>query len=406
MLYTLTNTLHFKHYLVGGGFLWLYLRVDGITNTFLTVMKTEVYHMKSKILPAALGLVAGLMACAGLHAQNSKIIGGTEAEQGQFPWMACMYLLGEPACGGVLVHPEWVLTAAHCLLDEDLEIFSMRINSIDAYGDLNPNGGAERDISEVHIHPEYNFDELIGQHVDLALFRLAEPVNDVTPITLPTGLDIATLYESWSPVHVAGWGLVVEDGNNTNPDTLQWVTSSVYDFDLCETAVGYQMTDDFFCIGYTEGQAPSGAATGDSGGPAWIYDKEDQAILTGIVHGALWDYTGLDEPGVFVKVAHQLDWINSVINGTPTPTADLPAEIDIRVASLPGKLEVHADGYAGPLSVALWSIQGVKLLETNGDVAPGMPTAIGTKQWASGYYVLQMNTPSGIVWTKKLGIQH
>lgn len=362
--------------------------------------------MRKKVLYLTISILAGLMAGTDNHAQNAKIIGGTEAEQGQFPWMACMYLLGEPACGGVLVHPEWVLTAAHCLLDEDLEIFSMRINSINAYGDLNPNGGAQRDIAEVHIHPEYNFDELIGQHVDLALFRLSEPVNGIPPINLPTGLDPSLLYESWSPVHLAGWGLVVEDGNNINPDTLQWVTSNVYDFDLCETAVGNTITDDFFCIGYTEGQSPSGAATGDSGGPAWIYDDGDQAVLTGIVHGALWEFTGIDEPGVFVKVANQLEWINAVINGTPTPATDLQAKIDFRVASLPGKLEVHTDGYAGPLTAALWSIQGVKLLETNRDATPGMSTSIATDQLASGYYILQMATPSGIAFTTKMGILH
>jgi secreted trypsin-like serine protease len=362
--------------------------------------------MKKKYLHAALFLTTWWSACPEMHAQNAKIIGGTEAEQGQFPWMACMYLLGEPACGGVLVHPEWVLTAAHCLLDENLEIFSMRINSIDAYGDLNPNGGAARDIAEVHIHPEYNFDELIGQHVDLALFRLSEPVNGIPPIALPTGLDISTLYESWSPVHVAGWGLVVEEGNNTIPDTLQWVTSNVYDFDMCETAVGNNITDDFFCIGYTEGQTPSGAATGDSGGPAWIYDKEDQAVLTGIVHGALWDYTGLDEPGVFVKVAHQLDWINSVINGTPTPTADLPTERDFRVSLNSERLEVVSSGYSGPVNVILLNIQGVKLAGMTSYISDGDYIHMATNDLTPALYIVYLMTPSGFGFSHKVTIGH
>ena len=338
-------------------------------------------------------------------AQQAKIIGGTEAEQGQFPWMSCLYLFEEEAvCGGALVHPEWVLSAAHCVFTEDLELLSFRINSIDAYGELNPDGGVERDITEVIIHPEYDFSDVPGQHVDLALFRLSEPVTDIAPIGLPTDLDPADLYQTNSQVNVAGWGLVVEDGMSSNPDTLQWVTSNVYDFDQCEEALGNAITDDFFCIGYTKGQEPSGAATGDSGGPAWIYDDDDNAILTGVVHGALWDFTGLDEPGVFVKVANELEWIQGIINGDPTPTHERDAEIDFKIATHTDKLELLVDGYTGELNIALYSVQGVKLLESNQQSSPGMPTQIRTDDLASGVYVLQLSTPEGLGASRKVGI--
>jgi len=360
-------------------------------------MKTAQVFIK------ALGAIVLLSGLSQKSFAQPKIIGGTEAEQGQFPWMSCLYLFEEEAvCGGVLVHPEWVLTAAHCVFTEDLELLSFRFNSIDAYGELNPQGGAERNISEVHIHPEYDFGDLVGQHVDLALFRLSEPVTDITPINLPIGLDPSELYQTNALVNVAGWGLVVENDTNINPDTLQWVTSNVYDFVLCETALGNSITDDFFCIGYTEGQAPSGAATGDSGGPAWVYDSEDNAILTGIVHGALWDFTGLDQPGVFVKVANQLDWIESVINGASTATLEPDAGIDFKIATHPDKLEIMVDGYTGELNISLYNVQGVKLLESKQRTS-GTPVQMVTDQLAAGYYILQLTTPSGLGSAKMVG---
>jgi secreted trypsin-like serine protease len=369
-------------------------------------MSLSVFHPKMTCRNRVFALGVFMFLCAQLPAQNAKIVGGSHAEQGQFPWMACMYLLGDPACGGVLVHPEWVLTAAHCLLDEDLEILSMRVNSINAYGDLNPDGGAERNIAEVHIHPEYNFDELVGQHVDLALFKLSEPITNIAPITLPYGQDAAQIYESWSPVNLAGWGFVLVNGNNTNPDTLHWVTSNVYDFEMCEMAVGNNISDDFFCIGYTEGQSPSGAASGDSGGPAWVYDQEDNAVLTGIVHGALWDYTGLDEPGVFVKVAEQLDWIEEVIGAAPVSTFNIDDHIDFGIASLPGKLEIRSDTYAGSLDVEIWSIHGLRLFTSKGEINPGSPISIGTDLLASGYYIVHIKTLSGMAFSQKFILLH
>ncbi len=370
-------------------------------------MRSALYQVFTKALLTIITLSGVFLFTQNSLAQDPKIIGGTEAVEGQFPWMSCLYLFEEePVCGGALVHPEWVLTAAHCVFDENLDIFSFRINSIDAYGDLNPDGGAERSVTEVHIHPQYNFGELVGQYVDLALFRLSEPVTDIAPIALPFGIDPAELYQTDTPVNVAGWGLVVEDGINSNPDTLQWVTSNVYDFDLCETVMGNSISDDFFCIGYTEGQTPSGAATGDSGGPAWVYDSDNIATLTGIVHGALWDFTGLDQPGVFVKVANQLDWIESVINGAPTATLEPNSEIDFRIANLPGKLELLVDGYSGELDISLYNVQGLKLLESNQHTSPGVLNEISTDQLASGYYVLHLTTPSGLGTAKKVGIYY
>ncbi len=352
-------------------------------------------------------LLSALFLCflsAAISAQNAKIVGGQDAVEGQFPWIACMYVLDEPGCGGVLVAPDWVLTAAHCLFDEDLTIFKIRLNSVNAYGPLNPDGGVERTITEAHIHPEYNYDDAIGQHVDLALFRLSEPVTTIAPVALPVSGNIGDLYDSWNPVHTAGWGMVAENGNTSYPEILQWVTSTVYDFGMCEESVGYSITDDFFCVGYTQGQTPSGAATGDSGGPAWVEGKDGLPMLTGIVHGATWDYTDVDLPGVYVAVAKQMEWINSIIN-LPTGITDrhsLGAMLDLRVHG--SLVTLHANNFQGNLDVSILNTQGARLFSTQIGIVTGGAYELDVSSLAAGLYIVHLNDRQGRVLSEKVVI--
>jgi secreted trypsin-like serine protease len=341
-----------------------------------------------------------------LTAQNAKIVGGEDADEGQFPWIACMYVLDQPGCAGALVAPEWVLTAAHCLFDEDLSIFKIRLNSANAYGPLNPDGGEERTIVEAHVHPEYNYDDAIGQYVDLALLRLSEPVTSIAPVMLPTSGNLGDLYDSWTPVHTAGWGMVVENGNTSYPEMLQWVTSSVYDFDMCEESVGYSITDDFFCVGFSEGQAPSGAAVGDSGGPAWIDGKNGVPLLTGIIHGATWDYTDTDLPGVYVAVAKQMEWINSIIN-LPTGITDphpLNAMVDLMIQG--NQIILQSNDFQGNLDVSILNIQGARLFNTQVEISTGGAFKMDASSLAAGLYIVHVNDLKGSRLSEKVVISN
>ena len=75
-------------------------------------------------LNRALLLSAFLLANAAAYANNqAKVIGGQNADPGEWPWMTAMVSANRDAfsgqfCGASLISPNWVLTAAHCLVDD------------------------------------------------------------------------------------------------------------------------------------------------------------------------------------------------------------------------------------------------------------------------------------------------
>uniref|UniRef100_A0A2K5HVI5 Peptidase S1 domain-containing protein n=1 Tax=Colobus angolensis palliatus TaxID=336983 RepID=A0A2K5HVI5_COLAP len=53
---------------------------------------------------------------------ETQIIGGREVIPHSRPYMASLQRGGSHLCGGVLVHPKWVLTAAHCLVERTAQL--------------------------------------------------------------------------------------------------------------------------------------------------------------------------------------------------------------------------------------------------------------------------------------------
>ncbi|XP_076996464.1 mastin-like isoform X2 [Tamandua tetradactyla] len=247
------------------------------------------------------------------------IVGGCDVSSRKYPWQVSLRFfnkrlqLWEHWCGGSLVHPQWVLTSAHCMEPEDLEgcAYRVQVGQLRLY---------EHDrlarVAQVIRHPKFNVSKCVLGGADIALLKLEVPVQlseVVSPIDLaPTFLRIPKGKTCW----VAGWGDVEPGEPLPRPYHLQEVEVQVLGNAHCShlyhhtaqcNSSGPLITDDVLCAG-THDQGP---CHHDSGGPL-VYLWNCTWVQVGIVS---WDrHCGRrDLPGVYTRVSSYVTWIHQQI---------------------------------------------------------------------------------------------
>ncbi|TPV97095.1 MAG: trypsin-like serine protease [Myxococcales bacterium FL481] len=216
-----------------------------------------------------------------------RVIGGEDAEEGEFPWMVTL-MNGDEIdpnwaffCGGTLIGEKWVLTAAHCVLPTSLGLFfeNLEVAVVPLRHD---DVVARTPAAEIYIHPDY--DETVSNH-DIALIRLSEPatVAPLRSLVLPSNAE--ALLAPGQSARLIGFGL-----NHPNrfslPSVLQKVELPVVSDDTCRAATqryapsGELYTENMLCAGWPQGGR--GACSGDSGSPLLVTDENGDTRLAGI----------------------------------------------------------------------------------------------------------------------------
>lgn len=303
--------------------------------------------------------------------QQPWIVGGQNAQEGQFPWIGDIRMSGGHVCGSSLIAPQWVLTAAHCCFNPDgtvvdTTVYRFRFNTVRTNSNVvNPSGGIERTASKIFVHPAFNESQLFTRGYDIALIQLNQPVTSITPIALPSLADSATVYASGYPVKIAGWGLSDTTSSYPRPDTMKYCSTKVFDHNLCGSILPF-LSNRVFCAGYKTGEEEAGAAAGDSGGPVWVESGASKKII-GLVSGGINPWTIADTPGVFTKVALFRPWIDSVMqanngsNAIPTPWDDE----HIKIGTERNTLHLYFGRIDARETVCdLYSIEGKKIYST------------------------------------------
>ena len=244
--------------------------------------------------------------CGRTNRKESRIVGGKRVNYGSHPWMANIYTIDQmidgtyinQLCGGSVISKNWVLTAAHCLLD--LETDELLVSAGDHKLGRKDKYEQRRMITKVILHEEY---EISSDHNDIALLKVDKPFifnNNVKPVCLPkSGIGIDKFKDS--KCDILGWGHTTK--RKRSPE-LRIASVKIMSQKTCSNYFEELLTSSMFCAGYHKGGID--ACQGDSGGP--MICQTNRKVQRGITS---WGdgCAQAKKPGVYTDVSLFIKWI-------------------------------------------------------------------------------------------------
>ncbi|KAF6114449.1 hypothetical protein HJG60_010449 [Phyllostomus discolor] len=230
-----------------------------------------------------------------------RIVGGCESIAHSWPWQVSLRTrFGQHFCGGTLIAPQWVVTAAHCLQR------SSRASSYKVILGAHKESILRADVQEIEVaklFPE-------PSRGDIALLKLSSPAiitNKVIPACLPPPDYVVA---SRTPCYITGWG---ETRGTGDDGVLKEARVPVIENKVCnrQEYLNGRVRPTELCAGLLNTRDTVDSCLGDSGGPLVCFEK-DKYILQGVTSWGL-GCAEINKPGVYVRVSRFVSWMEDVM---------------------------------------------------------------------------------------------
>jgi secreted trypsin-like serine protease len=303
-------------------------------------------------LSVSCGLAGPAFAADNSGKSSEMIVNGVAVEEGQIPWQVFLTRSWTDAngdswvswCGGSLIAPQWVLTAAHCLEDGGVAHKPQEMEV--GYGSVHRTKLKTVKVEQVVPHAEYE-----SKGSDIGLIKLKRPIGIIKPIELAVPEVDVTLHAGdggAAPNYlVSGWGRLLDIGDidlatqlhQVNPQQAQAMAEEINSPEQLRAAdlveVDIQGCADLYkSVGYSDPASTidvkrnicaqgkdkrADSCQGDSGGPL-VAKVQGKFVQVGVVS---WGHSCADGvfPGVYTKVSSYKDWIDETMNGAATSDA-------------------------------------------------------------------------------------
>ncbi|XP_043919347.1 proproteinase E-like [Protopterus annectens] len=237
---------------------------------------------------------------------NARVVNGENAVPYSWPWqISLQYLSGDAyyhTCGGTLIAPNWVMTAAHCISSRTYRVVASEYDR-DVVEGFEQNMAVEKII----VHAGWN-SACVSCGNDIALIKLAKSItlNDKVQLAcLPADDEI--LPHDY-PCYITGWGRLYTGG--PLPGKLQQALMPNVEYAVCRQSDwwGSSVKSTMVCAG---GDTKAGC-NGDSGGPLNCKGSDNRWYVHGVTSFvSSRGCNTIKKPTVFTRVSAFLSWINT-----------------------------------------------------------------------------------------------
>ncbi|XP_022803817.1 chymotrypsinogen B-like [Stylophora pistillata] len=249
----------------------------------------------------------------------SRVAGGEDAPRHSWPWQLSLRVLSQDGrllhiCGGSLIRDEWVVTAEHCVVDQDdiprnPSFYTVIVGAHKRLG--------TPDVQQtIKVRALFSYEDFSMQHLknDIALLHLSQPAklsDKVNPVCLPVqGSEISAGHRCY----ITEWGMTEGGGNIA--DTLQQAMLPVQSRNRCSKRWGRLGAPidkkSMICAGSGK-PGEAGGSQGDSDGP-YVCEESGKWVLRGDVS---WGHRmcRTDLFTVFARISSFRDWIDAKLKG-------------------------------------------------------------------------------------------